>query len=54
MEKEAQLVSQQHAQMIARLQIARMEDQKRELEITIDSLSGAMETTRGEIAELKK
>jgi len=54
MEKEAQLVSQQHAKMLASIEIARMKDRKADLEKTLTDLDVAMETTRGDIEILKK
>ena len=54
MEKEAQLVSQQHAKMLASIEIARMKDRKADLEKTLEDLTAAMENTRVDIENLKK
>lgn len=54
MEKEAQLVAQQHAKMLASIEIARMKDRKAELEKTLVDLDTAMENTSVDIENLKK
>ena len=54
MEKEAQLVSQQHAKMVASIEIARMKDRKVDLEKTIVDIGTAMEQTKMDIEILKK